>query len=91
MTNFEEEEQDRPGFEGQNQVSFIDGKMRKYFSSEERKRRSVFLLATDAFGCDFTQPLFNLQVILFLFSHLVDGFAGYCLRCLHFRDEGGCS
>lgn len=45
MTEFEEEEQDRQGFEGTMQVSFIDGKMRKYFSPAERKRRSFFSYA----------------------------------------------
>lgn len=42
MTEFEEEEQDRQGFDGTMQVSFIDGKMRKYFSPAERKKRSFF-------------------------------------------------
>lgn len=42
MTGYEEEEQDRQGFEGTMQVSFVDGKMRKYFSPAERRKRSFF-------------------------------------------------
>jgi hypothetical protein len=39
QTEFEEEESERPDFEGEYEISHIDGQRRRYFSEEEREKR----------------------------------------------------
>lgn len=45
QTEFEEEETERPDFEGEYELSHIDGQRRRYFPTEERGKREQYSMA----------------------------------------------